>query len=142
MHLVKHLLREKSGPVYIVAPAATVLDASRVMNRQKIGSLVVMEGPVPIGIITERDIMTRVVAEERAPASTPVRAVMTPHLITCSTSTPLDDVRRVMRERRIRHVPVIEDGALVGMVSIGDLNKAETEALSQTVSYLEAYITH
>ncbi len=142
MHLVMHVLREKSGAVHTISPDASVLEAAQSMNRHHIGSLVVMSGPVPVGIITERDIMTRVVAEERSPSSTTVGNVMTPRLITCSMATPLDDLRRLMRERRIRHVPVIEDGMPVGMVSIGDLNRAETQALSETVSYLEAYITH
>jgi len=142
MYLVDQFLRRKPGPVRTIAPEATVLDAAGVMNDHRIGALVVVKGEDPVGIITERDILTRVVAAERSPADTKVSDVMTTHLITCTRRSELDEVRRAMRDRRIRHIPVVEGGRLVGMVSIGDLNQAETQALSATLTYLEEYITH
>jgi CBS domain-containing protein len=142
MHLAKHILRSKTGPVATIAPAATVLDAAREMNQRRIGSLVVVDSAAPIGIITERDILTRVVAEEQPPAATHVSEVMSHQLITCTSATPLDEIRRLMRERRIRHVPVVEDGQLLGIISLGDLNLAENVALAHTVQYLEDYISH
>jgi CBS domain-containing protein len=142
MHLVDQLLRQKPGPVRTIAPEATVLEAATLMNEHRIGALVVVQGQDPVGIISERDILTRVVAAEREPSKIRVSEVMTSHLITCTPRSPLDEVRRIMRERRIRHIPVVDGGRLLGIISIGDLNQAETRALTATLTYLEEYITH
>jgi CBS domain-containing protein len=141
MYGVFELLRSKGAAVHTIEPDRTVLDAAREMNQRRIGSLVVVNEGRVVGIITERDILTRIVAAERAPASTRVADAMTSHVLTCGPSTSLDELRALMRQRRIRHVPVIEDDRLLGMVSIGDLNVAEAQGLSQTISYLEAYIS-
>lgn len=144
MYQVSELLDFKGGlkgsDVMTIAPTATALDAARAMNERKIGSLVVVLGKQVVGIITERDILTRIVAAERSPSRTKVQEVMTPNPISCLPETPLDEVRGVMHERRVRHVPVIESGLLTGMVSIGDLNAAEARELTQTIGYLKAYI--
>ncbi len=144
MGKVARLLAEKSrqgrGEVVTVAPGHTVLEAARLMNRNRIGALVVADerGEVK-GIFTERDILTRVVSEERAPERTSVGEVMTTAVLVAETSTSLDELRSLMRERRIRHMPVIEEGRLVGMVSLGDLNAEESRALVETITYLEQY---
>lgn len=141
MSKVVDLLRSKGADVYTIRPEQTVLDAAREMNLRRVGALVVTkEDRVPMGIVTERDILTRVVAGELSPASTAVGDVMTSRLISCSTSTPLEELRDAMRRNRIRHVPVIEDGRLCGMVSIGDLNVAEVKVMSETIKYFEQYI--
>jgi CBS domain-containing protein len=147
MYTVQNILRAKGSNVYTIGPKQSVLQAAQVMNQHKIGSLVVLAegagtGDELVGIITERDILTRVVAEERAPAQTLVEDVMTRAVLTCQPSTPLSDVRRMMTERKIRHLPVIENHKLCGMVSVVDLNRAQTQALEHTVEYLEGYIQH
>lgn len=139
-NIVGELLRHKGAEVHTVQPAATALDAARRMNEKRIGSLVVVDGDEVVGIITERDLLTRVVARERAPSTTTVSEIMTGSVYTCAPATSLDELRLLMRSKRIRHVPVVDNGRLAGMVSIGDLNFAETQTLSETVKYLEAYI--
>lgn len=144
MYQVSELLGVKGAAVATIDPSASVLDAARAMNERKIGSLVVVArskgAERVVGIITERDILTRVVAMERSPSRTRVEEVMTPDPISCCPETTLEELRGVMKERRVRHVPVVEGGLLSGMVSIGDLNAAEARDLTQTIGYLKAYI--
>ena len=146
MYQVSELLSVKGSMVATIAPSASVLDAACAMNERKIGSLVVVGGggrgaeKRVVGIITERDILTRVVAMERSPSRTRVEEVMTPDPISCCPETTLEELRGVMKERRVRHVPVVEGGLLSGMVSIRDLNAAEARDLTQTIGYLKAYI--
>lgn len=142
MYTVAELLKSKGTEVHTIEPGRSVLKAARLMNLHRIGSLVVTDGQRIVGIITERDILTRVVARERPPSTTPVLEVMTADVLTCEPSTSLSDLRTLMHQRRIRHIPVLDDaGRLAGMVSIGDLNAAEARNLSHTIHYLEAYIT-
>ncbi len=140
MYQVSELIGQKGSGVATIAPRATVLEAAQAMNDRKIGSLIVVDGTRVVGIITERDILTRIVAIERSPSKTKVEEVMTPNPISCVPETPLEELRSLMHERRVRHIPVLDRGRLAGMVSIGDLNAAETKALVQTVGYLKAYI--
>lgn len=137
---VRDVLRHKGSVVHTIGPGATALDAALAMNAERIGSLVVVDEGQVIGIVTERDILTRVVASERPPAATPIVEIMTSPILTCTPATTLDELRTTMRERRIRHVPVMDGERLAGLVSIGDVTIAERETLSQTVHYLEAYI--
>ncbi len=137
---VRDVLRHKGNRVHTIGPGATALDAAAAMNRERIGSLVVVDEGQVIGILTERDILTRVVAGERTPSRTPVVEIMTSPILTCRPETTLNELRATMRERRIRHVPVMEGDRLAGMVSIGDLTFAEQEGMNQTIHYLEAYI--
>jgi CBS domain-containing protein len=141
MHRVSDLLRVKGQTIHTISPEMTALAAAQKMNDLHIGSLVVTEGQRLAGIITERDMLTRIVAGERPPSRTLVEHVMTRSVVSCGLDTVLGDVRGLMRERRIRHVPVVDEGRLVGMVSIGDLNAAETRTLSETITYLENYIS-
>lgn len=141
MDTLATILRRNEGRVRAIAPDETVLAAAQRMNDDKIGSLVVMRGSTLVGIVTERDVMTRVVAARKDPATTAVAAVMTADPITCSPTSSIGEARRIMSERRIRHLPVCENDKLVGMVSIGDLNAFQTEQLNGLVSTLEAYIT-
>lgn len=140
MLTVRDLLDAKGVAVHTIDHEASVLDAAEGMNQHRIGSLVVTVRGNMAGIITERDILTRVVAAQRPPASTPVHQVMTSKVFTCSPATRLDELRKLMRERRIRHVPVTDGGNLRGMISLGDLNHAKEETLIETIEYLEAYI--
>ena len=125
-----------------VKPKTTVLDAAKRMNEAHVGSLVVLDGKGKLlGIFTERDVLRRVVADSKDPKQTMVGDVMTREVHTAPPETPLDHLRTLMREKHIRHVPILEDGRLVGMISIGDLNAAEARTLVETITYLERYMT-
>ncbi len=105
-----------------VPPGVTVAAAAEVLNQHKVGSVLVMDGDRLVGIFTERDVLRRVVGERRDPATTRVADVMTRELVVMRPSASVLDAMRVISERRIRHVPVVENGAVVGVVSQGDLN--------------------
>ncbi len=139
------LLEEKDrlgrGGVVSVKPDTTVLEAAQLMNMHRIGAVLVLEGGRRLaGVFTERDVLTRVVSKEKNPALTTVKEVMTTAVACCEPETPLEQLRDLMREKRIRHVPIVEDDAVVGMVSIGDLNAAEAKTMVETISYLKQYM--
>lgn len=141
MARVLDIVRKKDGDVFTIAPTATVLDAAREMNAYGIGALVVEEHGRVVGIFTERDVLRRVIAAERDPATTCIEEVMTREVICCSPETLVDEARGAMRSRRIRHLPIAtEDGSLVGLVSIGDLNAELQAAQEQTLFLLNEYI--
>lgn len=137
---VADVLRRKGNRVYTIGSEATVVAAAREMNDRRIGSLIVVDGGRPVGIITERDILTRIVAAERSPASSRVAEVMTSHVLTCEPESSLDELRTTMAERRIRHVPVLDGDRLIGMISIGDLNSSQARSLDETIGQLRTYI--
>jgi CBS domain-containing protein len=137
---IRDILRRKGEDVYSVGPLATVIDAVNMMNDHHVGSVLVCEGGDPVGVFSERDVLVRVVAAQRDPRQTLVRDVMTTRLHTATPDDTLLDVMRLMTERRCRHVPVMEGGRLLGMVSIGDLTKATQNNLHQEVQELSSYI--
>ena len=140
MPSVRELIAHKGGKVHSIPVTATVLDAAKVMNDARIGAVVVLEEGVMVGILTERDILTRVVGPELDASRTLAPQVMTREVLTCTPETKVAEARQVMRERRVRHLPVVSEGELLGMVSIGDLNLVETETLVATIRHMEAYI--
>lgn len=141
MPTVRDVLSSKGTRVYSTSPDATVLDAVTHMNDHKIGALVVMDGDEVVGMFTERDVLRRVVGDERNPATTRVGQVMTSKVVCCEPDADLDEVATLMRTRRIRHVPVCNgDGRLLGMVSIGDLNAMHTSNQEATIHFLNEYI--
>lgn len=142
MATVKDLLEKKAGtPVWTVGKEATVLQAAQLMNQHKIGAVVVVESDRIAGMFTERDVLKRVVGEERPPASTRVAEVMTAEVACCTPQTPIEDVRAAMKNRRIRHLPVVDDdGRLLGLISIGDLNAFDAANQEQTVFLLHEYL--
>lgn len=140
MKTVADILSRKGNDVASIGRDATVVVAARLMNERKIGSLVVTEGDKVVGIFTERDVLIRVVAEERSPAKCRVCDVMTTPVACCNPATALDECRGVMRARRIRHLPVVDDGRLQGMISIGDLNQFDAVDQAETIQYLSEYL--
>jgi CBS domain-containing protein len=142
MATVKDILSVKGSHVLSIGPEATVLDAAVLMNEHKVGSLVVMVGGQLIGIISERDILTRVVVPRLDPGQAPVRDVMTREVVCCELHTRLEEARGVLKNRRIRHLPVV-DGAqrLLGLISIGDLNAHEANDQERTIHILQEYIS-
>jgi CBS domain-containing protein len=141
MPTVLEILANKGTHVLSVSPTATVLDAALLMNDHKIGSLVVMDAGRLIGLISERDLLQRVLAQRRDPADMLVRDAMTTEIICCRTYTTIDEARSVMKNRRIRHLPVVDDdNRLLGLISIGDLNAFEAHDHELTIHILEEYI--
>ena len=142
MSTAEQLIVLKGGSVAALGPEATVLEAAALMNERGIGSVVVIDDKKRLaGIFTERDVLRRVVAEERDPVTTKLAEVMTTPVACAAPHTTLDEIRQVMRKRRIRHMPVADRKRVVGMVSIGDLNKAEHDVQVQTIHYLEQYMS-
>ncbi|MFG0244949.1 MAG: CBS domain-containing protein [Phycisphaerales bacterium JB052] len=146
MTTVSQLLEAKtSKTVYTISQGRSVLEAADRMNEHRIGALVVTDTLGHIaGIVTERDIMTRVVTERLDPAVVAVQDIMTTKLITCTPATPLEHAREIMKMRAIRHIPITSPGdntTLHGLVSIGDLNAAVHQDLTIEVVSLREYIT-
>ena len=141
MATAEQFLATKGGAVASLLPQATVLQAARLMNDWHIGSVLVVDKNRLAGIFTERDVLRRIVAEQRSPARTKLSSVMTTPVACAAGHTPLAEIGKVMREKRIRHIPVLDGDRICGMISIGDLNKAEHEGQEQTIRYLEQYMT-
>ena len=142
MPSVQDILSNKPAKVHAIAPGATALQAINKMNEHGIGALVVTDpaGRV-IGMFTERDVLRRVVAHERAPDEILVGEVMTGEVVCCGSTEDLDDVKTVMRNRRIRHLPVCDgEGNLQGLISIGDLNAHDASNQEATIHFLNDYI--
>jgi CBS domain-containing protein len=141
MATIGDILAVKGRNVLSIGPDATVLEAATRMNERKIGSLLVMDEGRLIGIITERDMLQRVLVTRRDPAQMAVGDVMTTELVCCQPHTTLEEARGVLKNRRIRHLPVIDqEQQLLGMISIGDLNAHEANDHERTISILQEYI--
>jgi CBS domain-containing protein len=141
MATVRDILARKGSQVFTIGKEATVLQAAQLMNEHKIGALVVTEGGQVIGLFTERDILRRVVGEQREPARTQVGDTMTTELICCTPETTIDEARLTMKDRRIRHLPLVdEDRRLQGLISIGDLNAYDATSQEETIYLLREYI--
>ncbi|MEO8539109.1 MAG: CBS domain-containing protein [bacterium] len=138
---VSSVLAEKGRQVYTVHRSVSVADAVREMNEKGIGALLVMDGRSPIGMFTERDVLRRVVDADRDPTMTKVTSVMTRPVQTISPSCNVDEAMELMTARRFRHLPVMEDGELVGMLSIGDLMRWITLHQEDHIRQMTEYIT-
>ena len=138
---VRDVLASKGDSLHSIDSQASVLEATRRMNQHKVGALVVMEGGRVAGIFTERDVLTRVIAEELPPSAVPIAAVMTRDVICCSPDDDLDEVSAIMKTRRIRHIPVCDfDGRVSGIISIGDVNAQYASNAEQHIHFLNDYI--
>jgi CBS domain-containing protein len=140
MITVRQLLDKKGRQIFSIAPGAAVLEAIRLMAERHVGALLVMEGETLGGIVSERDYARKVILMGRSSADTPVRDIMTVAVITVQPETPVEECMQIMTERRVRHLPVIDSGRVVGMVSIGDLVKAVIAEQQQHIEQLESYI--
>ena len=138
---LRELLKHKGRVVHSVAPESTVRDAVRLMNRQRIGAVLVFDEGKLAGIFTERDVLVRVVDAQRDPRTTLIREVMTDNLVTVSPEMRVGEALRLVTERRIRHLPVMEERQLAGLISIGDLSNWCTQFLQAEVDELERYIS-
>ncbi len=141
MATLQDILMTKGSQVVSIEQNATVLEAAVLMNQHKIGALVVTDRRRVVGIFTERDVLRRVVVLRHDPATTMVSDVMTSEVVCAAPDTSIDEARSVMKNRRIRHLPVTSDAReLEGMISIGDLNAQLTDAQEQTIHYMQEYI--
>jgi CBS domain-containing protein len=141
MPTVQDILGMKGSKIHFIHPQTNVLEATQTMNEHKIGALVVMQDDHVAGMFTERDVLRRVVAAQKDPATLKVEDVMTRDVICCSPETDLDEAGAIFKHRRIRHLPICDpDGQLLGMISIGDLNAWYASNQEQTIHYLSEYI--
>ena len=141
MKLVKHLLDSKGSEIISIAADASVLDAIKLMADKSVGSLLVMDGDQLSGIVTERDYARKVIIKGRASESTQVGEIMTTKVITASSEQTVRDCMSVMSEKRIRHLPVVDDSKVAGMISIGDLVQAIIAEQQEEIEHLEHYIS-
>jgi CBS domain-containing protein len=142
MKSVAHILKSKADQrVYSIAPAASVLDAVKLMAEKNIGALVVMEGEKIVGIITERDYARKIVLMARSSKDTPVRDIMTPAAMYVSPVQTSEECMALMTENRVRHLLVVDSARLIGLISIGDLVKDIISEQKFIIEQLEHYIT-
>lgn len=140
MQTVKEILQYKGSRVWAVNPADTVLQALGIMAEREIGAVLVLEEGRLVGILSERDYARRVVLVGRSSRDSAIRDVMTRNLITVTPEQKIDDCLALMTNARVRHLPVIDDERVVGLISIGDLVRARIEEQVQVIEHLQQYI--
>jgi CBS domain-containing protein len=141
MDTVAEILSEKGSGVIEIDGGATVFEAVKAMVEANVGALLVTDGEEIAGIFTERDYLRRIAVEGRRSRDTFVRDVMSAPVLCVTPATAVDESMALMSDRRIRHAPVVEDGAVVGMISIGDLVKFKSKRQSFQIQYLTDYIS-
>jgi CBS domain-containing protein len=140
MTTVRTLLEGKGRAIYSVEPQAAVLDAIRLMAEHRVGALAVMRGATLEGIVSERDYARKVILRGRSSADTPVRDIMSSPVLTISLDTSVQACMQLMTDRHVRHLPVVDGGRVIGMISIGDLVKALIAEQKAQIEQLESYI--
>jgi CBS domain-containing protein len=140
MTIVRQLLDRKGRAIFSVEPEAPVLEAIRAMAAHHVGALLVMQAGKLAGIVSERDYARKVILMGRSSADTPVRDIMSSPVLTVSPDDTVQKCMQLMTDRRVRHLPVVDGDAVVGMVSIGDLVKAVIAEQQQQIEQLESYI--
>lgn len=135
------LLEQKGGAVRSVPITVSVADAVKEMNRHKIGCVLVMDGARLAGIFTERDVLTRVVAADLDPKTTPVARVMTGNVLTATPEATVQQMMDTFAEKRCRHMPVMRDGQPIGVISIGDVSRWVASAHRSEAETLRQYIS-
>ncbi len=140
MPTVNVILTAKGDEVVSVVAAESVLNAARLMNERGIGGVLVMEEGELVGIFTERDILRRVVAERRDPATTTLREVMTAPVIRCRPDAKVVECRALMSQKRIRHMPVMCEDEVCGIITTGDIMAHQVEEQQDTIEHLNRYV--
>lgn len=141
MNSIKEILDTKGYDVSTIGPEETVLEALKLMAEKELGALVVMEEGKLKGLISERDYARKVILKGRTSLETKVREVMTQEVVCATLSRTADEVMAIMTEKRVRHLPIIDEEQVVGLVSIGDLVKAIISDQQFVIEQLEKYIT-
>jgi len=134
------LLAAKGRQIWAVLPESSVFDAIALMAEKGIGAVLVMSGQALLGIVSERDYARKVILQGRSSKETKVRQIMTSAVVTVEPADTVESCMRTMTQRRIRHLPVLDRGQLVGLVSIGDLVKALISDQAFTIQQLESFI--
>jgi CBS domain-containing protein len=140
MATVREILGKKGSDVISVPPTETVVKAAQLMNERGIGGLVVTDGKRLAGIFTERDILRRVVAQRRDPAATKVGDVMTSPVTACALETTVEECAAMMTAKRIRHLPVVGEKGLVGLITIGDVMAYQVSEQQATIDYMHHFM--
>ncbi|PPU36457.1 MULTISPECIES: CBS domain-containing protein [unclassified Xanthomonas] len=140
MQTVRQLLGTKQVEVFAVAADAAVIDAIRLMAEKGIGAVLVMDGQRLVGIVSERDYARKVVLRDRSSSTTSVAEIMSTEVVTVSPSDSVERCMQLMTDGRFRHLPVVENGRVQGVVSIGDLVKAVIETQQRDIDQLQRYI--
>ena len=138
---IEKILCQKSGTIWSITPDATVYDAIALMAEKNVGALLVMENEKLVGIVSERDYSRKVMLQGRTSRTSTVREIMTTELTTAHPRETVEDCLRFMTEKRIRHLPVVADGSLRGVISIGDLVKEVISTQSAALEQLRDYIS-
>jgi CBS domain-containing protein len=142
---ISEILNYKGTKVWFISPEATVFDAVQMMSDKNVGALLVTEGDKLVGIISERDYTRKVVLKGKSSRQTAVREILSGHVIQATPANTVEECMRLMTDHRIRHLPVLEEGRIVGIVSIGDLVNwiisAQTTRISQLQTYIAGYPT-
>lgn len=141
MSQVKHLLENKGNTVFSIAPEAPVLEAIKRMAEHRVGALLVMHGERLIGVVSERDYARKVILQGRSSSQTAVSDIMSSEPVTVGPDTDVFDCMRLCTDSRIRHLPVVQGNAVIGVISIGDLVKAVIDAQAEQIEHLQRYIT-
>lgn len=140
MVTVRQLLKRKGSEVLSISPKATVREALTLMASRNVGALMVLSGGELVGIITERDYARKVILMGRTSKDTRVEEVMSTELTTVRSEQSVTDCMELMTDKRIRHLPVVDDGRLGGVISIGDVVMAVISVQASTIEHLEEYI--
>lgn len=138
--LVSQILKTKGDGVHTVAPDENVGEAARRLNDERVGALLVLDGAAVVGIISERDIVRELARRGAEVMAAPVRACMTAEVVTAAPTETVDALLGRMTDRRVRHLPVLADGRVCGLVSIGDLVKHKISEVEAEAQGLKAYI--
>lgn len=141
MKTVNDILRSKGQDVWSIGPDASVYDAIRTMADKKVGALMVMENDQVVGVISETDYARKVILKGRSSPGTPVREIMTTRVVYIEPHQDIEDAMVIITEKRVRHLPVINEGKLVGVISIGDVVKSIIDEQRFTIEQLERYIS-
>lgn len=140
MATVRDMLKTKGYDIWSVAPDTSVYDALKLMEEKNIGAVLVMDGDNLMGILSERDYARKVVLKGRASANTPAREIMTRRVMCVSPEETAEQVMALMTEKKVRHLPVLENDRLIGIISIGDVVKATIAHKEFIIEQLEHYI--
>jgi len=141
MVFVEQILKQKGGAFWFVAPDAMVIDALKLMAEKDVGALLVLGAGRLVGIISERDYARKVVLKGKSSLQTPIREIMTQVVVTIRPENTVEECMGLMTEKRIRHLPVVVEGQVVGIISIGDVVKASLAAKDFMIEQLGNYIT-
>ncbi len=140
MKTVKYILQQKAAVVYSATPNTSVLDALQILMEKNISALLIVENEVLIGIFTERDYARKIILQGKSSKDTPVHEVMTHNPHTITPNERIENCMELMTTNHFRHLPVVENNEVIGMISIGDLVKYIIEDQKQTINHLQSYI--